>query len=202
MSTSQWARVLIEDGLTMEVTEDQARQYIPCKAELTSPQNDWELSWKHCRLTGLHSEQISFNFKLLHGLLPVKDRLHHLTPATSPTCSLCTDAKKEDLEHSLLNCSYNGGVGLALLSTIHRYVVALTPKKILLLQYPDLSESLELPLVFFTSSILFEIWTRRTKKVKITLYDIRATLEARCILLRETRFKNCFEVIQEIINYL
>ena len=129
MSTSQWARVLIKDGLTMEVTEDQARQYIPCKAELTSPQNDWELSWKHCRLTGLHSEQISFNFKLLHGLLPVKDRLHHLTPATSPTCSLCTDAKKEDLEHSLLNCSYNGGVGLALLSTIHRYVVALTPKK-------------------------------------------------------------------------
>ena len=64
MSTSQWARVLIEDGLTMEVTEDQARQYIPCKAELTSPQNDWELSWKHCRLTGLHSEQISFNLKI------------------------------------------------------------------------------------------------------------------------------------------
>ena len=131
----------------MEVTDDKARKYIPCRAEQTSPQNDWELSWKHCRLKGLHSEQNSFNFKLLHGLLPVKDRLHHLTPATSPACSLCTDAKKEDLEHSLLNSSYNAGVGLALLSTIQRYVVTLTPKKLLLLQFPDLSESLELTLM-------------------------------------------------------
>ena len=41
----------------------------------------------------------------------------------------------------------HAGVGLALLSIIQRYVVTLTPKKLLLLQFPDLSESLELTLM-------------------------------------------------------
>ena len=87
MSTSQWAQVLIEDGLTMEETKDEARKYIPCRAVLSSPQNDWELSWKLYRLKDLNSEMISFNFKLIHGLLPVKNRVHQLTTAATPACS-------------------------------------------------------------------------------------------------------------------
>ena len=153
-------------------------------------------------LKGLSSEMASFNFKLLHCILPVKDRLHHITPATSPACTLCTESAKEDLEHALLSCSYNGGTGRALLATLKKYTTDITPEKLLKLQLSNLSESNELPLIFFTSAFLLEIWTRRSNKLKITLYDIRATLEARCLLLRETRFKNNVEIINEMLSYL
>ena len=54
MSTSQWVRILTEDGLTMETVD--TRQYRPCKAEISAASNDWPLSWRLCRLTGLSSE--------------------------------------------------------------------------------------------------------------------------------------------------
>ena len=43
MSTGQWVRLLTENGLTMEMVAGQ-HQYIPCRAESKSPNNDW--SWK------------------------------------------------------------------------------------------------------------------------------------------------------------
>ena len=202
MTTSQWVQVLTEDGLTMEVKEDQTRHYIPCKAELAAPSNNWELSWTLSRLKGLSSEMTSFNFKLLHCILPVKDRVHHLTPSTSPACTLCTESAKENQEHALISCSYNSGTGLTLLATLKKYIPDITPEKLLKFQLAGLSESEELAITFFTSAFLLEIWTRRTKKIKITLYDIRATLEARCLLLRETRFKNNAEIITQMLNYL
>ena len=202
MTTSQWVQVLTEDGLTMELSENQTRHYIPCKVELAAPSNNWELSWRLSRLKGLSSELTSFNFKLLHCLLPVKDRLHHISPSTSPTCTLCTESIREDQEHALLRCSHNGATGLALLAVLKNYIPNITSEHLLRLQFPDLSESLEHPIVFFTSAVLFEIWERRSKKSKITLYDIRATLEARCLLLRETRFRNNFEIIIQILNNL
>ena len=64
LTVSQWARTLTEEGLTMEQVPNQnTMQYIPCRAELLSPNNDWLLSWRLCRLRSLSSETISFNFK-------------------------------------------------------------------------------------------------------------------------------------------
>ena len=140
MSLGRWVRVLTEDGLTMEITREQTRQFIPCKAELASPRNNWELSWRLCRLKGLNSEMTSFNFKLLHGLLPVRERLHHLTPTTSPSCTLCNEPVSEDVQHALLTCSYNGGSGQALLDILSTFIPDLTYGDLLLLQFPDLSE--------------------------------------------------------------
>ena len=79
MSTGQWVRVLTEQGLTMSV-EAGHQQFIPCRAETRYPTNDWTVSWRLCRLPGLGSDLISFNFKLLHGLLVTRQRLHQLTP--------------------------------------------------------------------------------------------------------------------------
>ena len=87
MTTGQWVRLLTEDNLTME--RNIPSQYIPCRAELSSPTTDWELSWRLCRLRGLGSDLSSFNFKLLHGLLVTKQRLHQFTPGTPSTCSHC-----------------------------------------------------------------------------------------------------------------
>ena len=47
LTISQWARILTENGLTMEqVPNQETRQYISCSCELLSPDNDWQSSWK------------------------------------------------------------------------------------------------------------------------------------------------------------
>ena len=182
-----------------QVPNQDNMQYVPSRSELLSPQTDWQLSWRLCRLKSLNSEMISFNFKLLHQLLPVRHRLHQLTPATSPLCSLCTNTQHETIEHALLSCPSNNGTGQDLISILQRVVPAVTPEQLLLLQFPDLNESQELSIVFLTAAWLLEVWDRRSKKMRINGFEIRTTLEARCSLLRETRFHNNFEIMQELI---
>ena len=185
-----------------QVPDQETRQYIPCSCELLSPDNDWQISWKLYRLRGLSSEMISFNFKLLHQLLPVKARLHRITPTTPATCTLCSSSCPETLEHALLSCEYNAGTGQALIATLHRVLLSLTSEQLLLLQFADVTESQELPLVFFSTAFLLEVWYRRIKKGRITLYEIRSTLEAKCSLLRETRYQNVYECLGEIFKLL
>merc|ERR1712215_653796 len=76
----------------------------------------------------------------------------------------------------------NAGTGQALIATLQRVLPSLTSEQLLLLQFVDVTESQELPLVFFSTAFLLEVWNRRVKKGRITLYEIRTTLEAKCSL--------------------
>jgi hypothetical protein len=58
---------------------------------------------------------------------------------------------------------------------------------LLRLELSNLPEDLELPMITFLSSLLHAVWDKRLSKSRISLYDIRATLDAKCQLLRETR---------------
>ena len=104
---------------------------------------------------------------------------------------------EEDLQHALLSCSYNDGVGQSLLAAVQNAHPEMTPDCLLRLELGNLPDEDELPLMTFISTCLMEIWKKRFEKLRIRLYDIRATLEARCLLLRETRFS---ENIQPLIN--
>ena len=183
-----------------QVPNQDTRQYILSSCELLSPDNDWQISWKLCRLRGLSSEMTSFNFKLLHQLLPVKARLHRITPTTPATCTLCSSSCPETLE--LLSCEYNAGSGQALITTLQRVLPSLTSEQLLLLQFADVTESQELPLVFFSTAFLLEVWNRRIKKGRICIYDIRSTLEARCSILSETRYQNGYVFLLELVKLL
>ena len=200
MSTSQWVRLLTEEGLTMETTV--TRQYIPCRSELSSPTTDWDLSWRLCRLNGLGSELSSFNFKLLHGLLVTKQRIHQFTPATAAVCSHCVDQVEEDLQHALIHCNYNDGAGQSLLSVVQTHSPDVTAASLLRLELINLPEDHELPMVTLISALLLAVWDKRLAKSRISLYDIRATLEARCQLLRETRYRNQADNMKDLINAL
>ena len=114
---------------------------------------------------------------------------------------MCTndEAGIETLEHALISCSYNEGAGQTLVSAIQRIIPSLTVKELLLLQFPDLSEDQEMAIVFLTTATLQEIWTKRHKKMRISIYDIRTTLEAKCLLLRETRFPNLHQSLQDLL---
>ena len=200
MSTTQWVRILTEDGLTMELGPGQVKQYIPCKAEISFLHNDWEQSWRLCRLKGIGSDLASFNFKLLHGLLVTKERMHHLNPHSSPSCTLCHDQTPEDIQHAMFHCPFNHGVGETLLSVVQDRFPNTTPAQFLLLEVQCIADSQELSMIIMISTWLMEIWERRLKKQRIRLYDIRATLEAHCLLLRKTRYTDKISLLHEILS--
>ena len=141
MSIKEWTQVLTEENLTMDITD--TRQYRACRAEIASPSTDWALSWKICRLQGLGSDLTSFNFKLLHKLLVTKERLHHLTPASSPLCSHCSNAN-EDVLHALIYCDYNQDAGHRVLTTAQQYIPAISGHALLRLELTDLPDILYL----------------------------------------------------------
>jgi hypothetical protein len=178
------------------------QQFIPCRAELSSPHTDWSVSWKICRLTGLASDLVSFNFKLRHGLLVTRQRLHHLTPAATATCTHFEEQVDENLQHALIQCSYNSGTGQNLLRVVQTYVPAMSATSLLCLELSSLEDETLYSLATLISALLLSIWDKRHTRTRITPFDTRATLEARCLLLRKTRFANHAAILTEMINYL
>ena len=87
MSVKEWYQHLLEKNVTKREIDDEGRtELIPCKVEERDPAVSWSESYRLSRLKGLSPEDKSFLFKLIHTLLPSKERLHHLTPTTSPLC--------------------------------------------------------------------------------------------------------------------
>ena len=132
----------------------------------------------------------SFNFKLLHGLLPVKSRIHEILHANQSECNLCSSSCQETFLHAFHDCPYNNDVFSSLLKVLRIKCPKINEIDLLCFAFDDLSEDEVLPVMFFVSSFLLEIWSRRIRKEKLNLYEIRLSMEAKCNLLRETRFTN------------
>ena len=76
MTTMQWYRVLLEDQvLKSPANESSPSTLIPCRVERLHPATDWPTTWSLARTRGLGSELTTFIFRLLHQLLPTKDRV-------------------------------------------------------------------------------------------------------------------------------
>ena len=76
-------------------------------------------------------------------------------------------------------------------------------EKILHLEFYEVDEDMEFPVVWFTAAFLFAIWERRSNATRIQKYEIRAEIEGKVSLLRETRFHEHVEnlelLCQEIV---
>ena len=83
---------------------------------------------------------------------------------------------------------------------LRKIVPHLSSEDVLNFAFNELISSQELPVVFLVSAFLLEIWSRRVRRERITCYDIRTTVEARCSLLRETRYHPSFQIMQEILK--
>ena len=178
------------------------QQFIPCRAELSSPHTDWSVSWKICRLAGLASDLVRINFKLLNELLVSSQRLLHLHHAATATCTHCEEQMDENLQHALIQCSYKSGIGQNLLRVVKTYVPAMSATSLLCLELSSLEDETLYSLATLISALLLSIWNRRHTRTRITPFDTRATLEARCLLLRKTRFANHAAILTEMINHL
>ena len=99
------------------------------------------------------------------------------------------------MEHELLNCSKNYGVGNLFLSCLQDCVPGLQPSGILRLEFGNPSEDLCLAITWLTAIILRFIWKERETGSTIQAYKVRAELEQYINLLRTTRFKTASNLL-------
>ena len=186
MTEKMWYNLLLEDNYIMEET-DHGQDYIKCRVERASPTVDWEHCWRLARLSGLGPENMTFLFKLLHQILPTQERVARTKPCTRSSCKMpgC-HVEVENLEHSLIFCQSNDDVGLLLLELLRGITPALQPQSLLRLEF-HVEPELELPVVFFISTVLNSLWNLRQSGNRVQKYLVRSQMEAKINLLRETR---------------
>ena len=202
MTEKEWYTRLVQDQCIMENDGGGLRRYIPCNAQMRSPHANWEECWRGARLSGLGPENSSFLFKLLHGTLVTQERLSRTNPTVGPNCKTagCPGHMPEDIEHALVTCPGNNGVGASVLRSLTNFVPDLEARDALLLDF-NVDERIELPLVWAMAVAWGAIWDMRQSKTRPQLYLVRAQMEAKVALLRECRkFANAAAMIETIIN--
>ena len=199
MTTKQWYRVLVENNVTMETIEDNRRVWSPIKCELNFPDIVWDKTWELAQLRGLDSHLSSFLFKLLHNILPTASRLHRLNQKQTPACSMCPSGSDEDRVHALLECSYNGEVNDWIAHFTHMTVPSCNASDIVNLNL-HITEPMIFPLIWSLSLVLSLVWQCRVAKKTISLYSIRAEVEAKINMLRKSRLRETVPIIKNLLN--
>ena len=146
----------MENNVTMKA-EGNVRVWKEVKCEVNFPNVIWDRSCEFASLKGLTSEQISFNFKMLHNILPINARLHHLKQKDSAVCNFCTSNQTDDRVHSLITCDSN--------SDIDNWVLACVRKHLPLCSFDDLvnfnldlDSQANFPMIWFLSNVLSLVW--------------------------------------------
>ena len=148
-------------------------------------------------MPGLPSDLTAFLFKLLHCLLPTKDRIARMGGGDG-LCGLCGEL--ETPRHVYFECRNGMICGLALLGQAQQLVPALTPEAALRLQLgPNLVEEQELALVTLLACGLKYIWETRLEGKRVQVYKMRAEAEARVSILRKTRYSVTGDIITDMI---
>ena len=202
MNLKQWYNYLLEEYVTMEeVDNETSLQAKKCRAELIHPQNDWEKSYHLSRVRGLPTDCRSFCFKLLHLLLPFKQRLHDIIPGIDPLCQLCREAPEETPQHGLFLCQANNQAASYILHLLRPYDPDISPERCLLLNLRT-NPIYELQSIIILASGLNTIWNNRKQKKRTSSYQIRTDLECLVSLLRKSRSRGLREAGSMIQNTL
>ena len=144
--------------------------------------------WQRSRMKGLGSELTSFLFKLLHQLLTTQERIARTNNNVSPLCKApgCPGRNVEDLVHSFIKCPSNNGAGQAIVDSVSSFTTGMTDEQALRLEY-DPVDDYEFATTWVLGNGFFKIWETRCAGKRPELYIVRADLEAKVSLLRETR---------------
>ena len=197
MSVKHRYKCILERNVVKQEFDDESRQeLIPCKVEFDFPNVFWSESYRISRLHGLSPATKSFLFKLIHGLLPSKERLHHLTPATSPLC-WCNSGEPESYRHLFFQCSKNRTAGQALLRVLRCYDGNISEENSLRLELSAVDPFL-LPSVAILATGLELIWERRKMKKSTTNSQTRSELEFSVSIRRKSRSR----MIKESANIM
>ena len=138
----------------------------------------------------------------MHNLLSTQARLHRMGSAQSPKCKSQGCNEVGTLEHELIYCSKNDGVGHRLLLCLDHHIPQVQAQAILRLDHGDISDELSLPITLLTAITLSYIWKERASGSNIRAYKIRAELEQYIALLRTTRFESTVIKLADMINLM
>jgi hypothetical protein len=102
MSIKEWYTLLLEDKVLMSpATDVSPAALLPVRVEALHPNTEWSQVWNIARTKGLGPELISFQFKLLHQLLPTQERIARLgLNEDQPRLCLHRRLETGDLVHS------------------------------------------------------------------------------------------------------
>ena len=64
----------------------------------------------------------------------------------------------------------------------------------------DIDEEVRLPLVWLVATVFSAIWQLRLEKKQVQLFEVRAELEAKINLLRETRYSGSAIKLDELVE--
>ena len=202
MSVKQWYSYLLEQMVTTrEIDQEGRRELIPSRIEELSPSTQWGEAYRLCRLHGLSPSAKSFLFKLLHQLLPVRERVHRLMPANSPLC-WCDSGEVETYVHCFFSCSKNSEAAADMLRCAAVYDQELTPLKCLTLQVKS-DEVFMLAIITILTTGLETIWANRQMKKITTQFMMRTELELAISIRRRSRNRSVREagsIMQNIID--
>ena len=201
MSVSQWYQYLLEERVTMLEDEEGRREAKRCRVEELEPGVDWGRSYRLSRLKGLSPDDKSLLFKVLHQLLPTGERLNRLQPNKSSACSHCRATPRDTLVHAIFTCEANQQAARAMLKWAQCYDPSLTPLSLLHLEV-EAQDPFNLPTVTIIVTGLQLIWNNRVKSQGTSVSSLRAELEARTELFRQTRGRRLREAGDILANIL
>ena len=167
ISVKEWCRLLLEHGITHLSDDYEAPPVlIPSKFEAANPTCDHLLSYRLARMFGLSPDQKSFLFKMLQDILPNKERLHRVGKVPSPNCTYC-DEQVDNMEH-LLTCQLSSLATTPLLQCLSSLSGNSTASDVVTLNM-NVSEAMELPVVWLVSTCLSLVWEDRQAGRRTTL---------------------------------
>ena len=186
MGVRQWYLYLLEINVTKSIfDEEKGPELIPCRVETKNLNVRWADVYAASRIKGLSPDNKSFLFKLIHELLPSKDRLHQLGQSPTALC-WCNSGEIETYSHLFFTCNKNQEAGQAVLRCLRSYDASLTKEKCLRIEF-DIDEPFLLPSVSILSTSLEHIWNNRKQKKITTIMSIRAELENSINIKRKSR---------------
>ena len=195
---SRQVQILILDCNILTCLISKAPVTKKTRVEALFPENDWVSAYHFSRLKGLSTESRSFNFKLLHQLLPTNERLSQFLPNTRPECTLCQADVPESLVHALFSCVKNSEAAEALLQLTRPYDPRITKERALLFNLNVSDPIYELPVLVLYAG-LFYISKNRSNKKGTAVYQIQAEIECLISLLRRSR-RRLLREAGDIIN--
>ena len=202
MSEKEWYTLLVEDNCTKEMV-GMREEFIKCRVERANPGTDWENTWRLARLPGLGPDNTSFLLRVIHQLLPTKERVARTRLNANSSCKAlgCQENVEEGLTHALIYCQGNDRVGINLLEGLRGVQPDVQADAALRLEF-KVVEDLELPMVWLTACVLRTIWNLRLSNTRVRHYVERSQLEAEINLLRETRHRHAVPQILELAENL
>ena len=123
----------------------------------------------------------------------------------SPLCELCPHGIEEDLQHAMLDCDHNAVVNdwiIAVLIDIDPGVIDsdLTALNILTLNL-DIEADKKLAVICFLSLALKEVWETRQKRRQMSLFKIKAQIQAEVAIMKRSKHEQSADIIELATNF-